>query len=70
MADFLSPIVAVVSAAIAVYAAYWARRSARGTFAHAAYELARALHTDHTAGAATAQAREALEHFLSTAHYR
>lgn len=53
---------AVVSAVIAVYAAYWVRRSARGTFAHTAYELARTLHTDLTSGA-TARARDVLEHF-------
>ncbi|WP_435208535.1 hypothetical protein [Streptomyces sp. bgisy034] len=69
MAEWLSAFVAVVSAAIAVYAAYWARRSARGTFAHTAYELARTLHTDLTTGA-TARARDVLEHFRSGTRYR
>ncbi|PJJ04203.1 hypothetical protein BX264_4607 [Streptomyces sp. 2333.5] len=68
MVDWLSSVVAVVSVAIAVYAAYWARRSARGTFAHTAYELVRALHTDLTTGA-TAQARDVLEHFRSGTRY-
>ncbi|WP_033328665.1 hypothetical protein [Streptomyces yerevanensis] len=68
MADWLSAVVAVVSATVAVYAAYWARRSARGTFAHTAYELARTLHTDLTTGA-TAQARDVLEHFRSGTRY-
>lgn len=67
MADWLSAVVTAVSA-IAVYAAYWARRSARGTFAHTAYELARTLHADLTTGA-TAQARDVLEHFRSGTRY-
>ncbi len=66
--DWLSAVVTVVSAAIAVYAAYWARRSARGTFAHSAYELARTLHADLTTGA-TAQARDVLEHFRMGTRY-
>lgn len=68
MADWLSEGVAAMSAAIAVYAAYWARRSARGTFAHTAFELARTLHVDLTTGA-TAQARDVLEHFRSDTRY-
>ncbi|MET9087518.1 hypothetical protein ABZX77_37515 [Streptomyces sp. NPDC004237] len=69
MAEWLSTFVAVVSAGIAVYAAYWARQSARGTFAHTAYDLARTLHTDLTTGA-TARARDVLEHFRSGSRYR
>ncbi|MFJ9362146.1 hypothetical protein [Streptomyces mirabilis] len=68
MTDWLSTVVAVASAVIAVYAAYWARRSARGTFAHTAYELARTLHTDLTTGP-PAQARDVLEHFRSGTRY-
>lgn len=68
MADWLSAVVAVVSAAVAVYATYWARRSARGTFTHTAYELARTLHTDLTTGD-TARARDVLEHFRSGTRY-
>lgn len=68
MADWLSAVVTGVSAAIAVYATYWARRSARGTFAHTAYELARTLHMDLTSGA-TAKARDVLEHFRSSTRY-
>ncbi|WP_406502369.1 hypothetical protein [Streptomyces sp. NBC_01602] len=59
---------AAASAAIAVYAAYWARRTARGTFTHTAYELARTLHTDLTTGT-TAHARDVLEHFRSGTRY-
>ncbi|GGT26713.1 hypothetical protein GCM10010222_80620 [Streptomyces tanashiensis] len=69
MADWLSAVVAAVSAAIAVYAAYWARRSARGTFTHTAHELARTLHADLTTGT-TAEARDVLEHFRSGTRYR
>jgi len=68
VADWLSAVVTAVSAAIAVYAVYWARRSARGTFAHTGYELARTLHADLTTGA-TAQARDVLEHFRSGTRY-
>lgn len=68
MTDWLSAAVAVVSATVAVYAAYWARRSARGTFAHTAYELARTLHTDITTGD-SARARDVLEHFRSGTRY-
>lgn len=76
MAEWLSTLVAVASAAIAAYAthlarrsAFWARRSADGAFAHTAFELARNLHADLTTGS-TAQARDALEHFRNGTRYR
>ena len=69
VAEWLSTFVAVVSVGIAVYAAYWARQSARGTSAHTAYDLARTLHPDLTTGA-TARALDALEHFRNDTRYR
>ncbi|MET8507582.1 hypothetical protein ABZV60_23455 [Streptomyces sp. NPDC004787] len=65
----MSTLVAMLSAAVAVYAAYWSRRTARVSFAHTAYELARTLHTDLTTGT-TAQARDVLEHFRSGTRYQ
>ncbi|MGW0734529.1 hypothetical protein [Streptomyces sp. NPDC002851] len=62
MADWLSVIVAVVSAVIAALSVVWARRLARGTFTDSAFELARSLHHDLTTGD-VAKARDLLESF-------
>ncbi|MCX5206910.1 hypothetical protein OG897_36605 [Streptomyces sp. NBC_00237] len=76
MTESVSVVIAGLAAGVAVWAtlwarrsALWARRAAAGAYTHAAFELARSLHTDLTSGS-TAQARDVLEHFRTHTGYR